>query len=47
MAFRRIMIEKSNCKVQFWMQGAILDTHQTSVTVWIIFIQFNELFDRL
>lgn len=28
-------------------QGVILETYQTAVTVWIVLIQFNELFNRL
>ena len=29
------------------MQGVILEAYQTAVTVWIVLIQFNELFNRL
>jgi hypothetical protein len=29
------------------MVGIVFETYQTTVTVWIIFIQFNELFNCL
>jgi len=29
------------------MQGVILEAYQTAVTVWIVLIQFNELFNCL
>jgi hypothetical protein len=29
------------------MKCAISETYQTAVTVWIVLVQFNELFNRL
>jgi hypothetical protein len=29
------------------MEGVVFETYQTAVTVWIILVQFNELFNCL